>query len=59
MNIGPCPDGTILRENVETLKEVGDYLKSNGFPKLNTNDYMYYRTKVIQQIDKEKRESDS
>ncbi len=54
LNIGPLPDGTILEENVKTLGEVGDYLEKNGFPALNTKDYMDYRTKAVQQIDKEK-----
>lgn len=54
LNIGPLPDGTILEENVKTLGEVGDYLEKNGFPALNTKDYMDYRTKAVQQINKEK-----
>ena len=44
LNIGPRPDGTILEENVKTLKEVGEYLDKNGFPPLNVKDYMEYRT---------------
>ena len=44
LNVGPRPDGTILEENVKTLKEVGKYLERNGFPELNTKDYMIYRT---------------
>ena len=46
LNIGPLPDGTILEENGKTLGEVGDYLEKNGFPALNTKDYMDYRTKA-------------
>lgn len=46
LNIGPRPDGTILEENIEVLKQVGEYLENNGFPPLNTKDYMKYRTKT-------------
>ena len=54
LNIGPLPDGTILEENVKTLGEVGDYLEKNGFPALNTKDYMDYKTKDYKKIDKDK-----
>lgn len=54
LNIGPLPDGTILEENVKTLKEVGNYLDENGFPPLNTKDYMRYRVKSNPILDKEK-----
>lgn len=54
LNIGPLPDGTILEENVKTLKEVGNYLDENGFPPLNTKDYMRYRVKSNPMLDKEK-----
>lgn len=54
LNISPLPDGTILEENVKTLKEVGNYLDENGFPPLNTKDYMRYRVKSNPKLDKEK-----
>lgn len=54
LNIGPRPDGTILEENVKTLKEVGEYIERNGFPKLNTDDFMKYRTKAVLKNDTEK-----
>lgn len=53
LNIGPRPDGTILDENVETLKCVGDYLNKYGYPKLNTKDYMDYRIKKDEHLEKE------
>jgi alpha-L-fucosidase len=30
LNVGPMPDGTIQPEFVETLKEIGDWMKING-----------------------------
>lgn len=54
LNIGPRPDGTILEENVETLKQVGEHLEKNGFPPLNTKDYMKYRTKSALKADDSK-----
>ena len=51
LNIGPRPDGTILEENVKTLKEVGEYLDKHGFPQLNTKDYMKYRTNATLKAD--------
>ena len=51
LNIGPRPDGTILEENVKTLKEVGEYLDKHGFPELNTKDYMKYRTNATLKAD--------
>ena len=54
LNIGPSPDGTILEENVQVLREVGQKLKEDGFPKLNTKDYMKYRNEAKQVHQKEK-----
>lgn len=54
LNIGPRPDGTILEENVRVLKEVGRKLKKDGFPRLNTKDYMKYRDSAKQERPKEK-----
>ena len=51
LNIGPRPDGTILEENVKTLKEVGEYLDKHGFPQLNTKDFMKYRTNATLKAD--------
>ena len=30
LNVGPMPDGTIQPEFVDTLKEIGDWMKING-----------------------------
>lgn len=54
LNIGPRPDGSILEENVRVLKEVGRKLKKDGFPRLNTKDYMKYRDNAKWEIPKEK-----
>lgn len=54
LNIGPRPDGSILEENIETLKQVGEYLEKNGFPPLNTKDYMKYRTNSTLKADDRK-----
>ena len=54
LNIGPRPDGSILEENVRVLKEVGRKLKKEGFPRLNTKDYMKYRDSAKQERPKEK-----
>ena len=54
LNIGPRPDGSILEENVRVLKEVGRKLKKDGFPRLNTKDYMKYRDSAKQERPKEK-----
>lgn len=54
LNIGPLPDGTILKQNVQTLKEVGDELRLHGFPALNTTNYMEFRTKSVQKVQAEK-----
>lgn len=54
LNIAPYPDGRIQEENIKTLKEVGERIEKNGFPKLNTKDYMDYRTKSVQKVRKEK-----
>lgn len=54
LNIGPRPDGSILEENVRVLKEVGRKLKEDGFPRLNTKDYMKYRDNAKWEIPKEK-----
>lgn len=53
LNIGPRPDGTILEENIKTLKEVGDHLRKHGFPRLNTDDYMKYRTQSVVKVEEE------
>ena len=53
LNIAPYPDGRIQEANVETLKEVGRHIKKCGFPKLNTDNYMHYRTKSVQSVEKE------
>ncbi len=53
LNIAPYPDGRIQEENIKTLKEVGEYLRKYGFPKLNTKDYMKYRTKSEQKVEEE------
>lgn len=53
LNIGPRPDGTILEENVKTLKEVGEHLHKHGFPRLHTEDYMKYRTRSVVKVDEE------
>lgn len=54
LNIGPRPDGSILEENIKTLHEVGCHLDTFGFPKLNTKNYMDYRTKQTIRTDNEK-----
>lgn len=54
LNIGPRPDGSILEENIKTLHEVGCHLDAFGFPKLNTKNYMDYRTKQTIRTDNEK-----
>jgi len=54
LNIAPYPDGRILEENVKTLKEVGERIRKHGFPKLNTKDYMNYRSRKEQKIEEEK-----
>ena len=54
LNIGPRPDGSILEENVRVLREVGQKLKKEGFPRLNTKDYMKYRNRAKQERPKEK-----
>lgn len=54
LNIAPYPDGRIQEENIKTLKEVGERIEKSGFPKLNTKDYMDYRTKSVQKVRKEK-----
>lgn len=54
LNIGPRPDGSILEENVRVLKEVGWKLRKDGFPRLNTKDYMKYRDKAKWELPKEK-----
>ena len=54
LNIAPYPDGRIQEANIETLKAVGERIRKEGFPKLNTKDYMDYRTKSKQTVRKEK-----
>ena len=54
LNIGPKPDGTILEENVRVLKEVGSRINKQGFPKMNTVDYMNFRDSSKQKLQKEK-----
>lgn len=54
LNIGPRPDGTILEKNIETLKKVGEHLEKNGFPVLNTKNYMKYRTQSLIKADNNK-----
>lgn len=54
LNIGPKPDGSILEENVRVLKEVGSILDRQGFPKLNTKDYMKFRNAGEVKVEKEK-----
>lgn len=53
LNIAPYPDGRIQEENAKTLKEVGKHIEKYGFPRLNTEDYMKYRTKSKQKVEKE------
>lgn len=56
LNIGPKPDGTILDENVKVLREVGKELGKEGFPPLNTQDFMRYReNKVEEELEQENR----
>ena len=55
LNIGPRPDGSILEENVRVLKEVGRKLKKEGFPRLNTKDYMKYGIVPSKERPKERR----
>lgn len=50
LNIDPCPDGTILEENIQTLEKVGRQLEKDGFPKLNTKSYMDFRMKAKQKV---------
>lgn len=54
MNIGPRSVGLILEENVRVLKEVGQKLKKERFPRLSTKDYMRYRDSAKQERSKEK-----
>ena len=54
LNIAPYPDGSIQEANIKTLKEVGERIEKEGFPKLNTKDYMGYRSKSVQKVRKEK-----
>ena len=54
LNIAPYPDGSIQEANIKTLKEVGAHIEKYGFPKLNTKDYMKFRTKNVQKVEKEK-----
>ena len=54
LNIAPHPDGSIQEANIRTLKEVGERIGKEGFPKLNTKDYMDYRSKSVQKVSKEK-----
>lgn len=54
LNIGPKPDGSILEENVNTLREVGEYLDKNNFPAVNTVDYVEQRSKAVQNMNDEK-----
>lgn len=54
LNIGPKPDGSILDENIQVLKEVGSIIDKKGFPQMNTIDYMEYRNKSVQTLQKEK-----
>ena len=53
LNIAPYPDGRIQEENIKTLNEVGKHIEKYGFPRLNTKDYMKYRTKSTQKVEKE------
>lgn len=54
LNIAPYPGGRIQEANIKTLQEVGERIKKEGFPKLNTQDYMNYRPKSVQKVSKEK-----
>ena len=54
MNIGPRSVGLIWEENVRVLKEVGQKLKKERFPRLSTKDYMRYRDSAKQERSKEK-----
>lgn len=54
LNIGPLPDGSILKENVKVLHEVGKILEEKGFPNLNEDNYMNYRNSAKQNLEKEK-----
>lgn len=53
LNIAPYPDGRIQEENIKTLEEVGERIRKEGFPKLNTRDYMDYRTSGGQKVEEE------
>ena len=52
LNIGPRPDGTILEENVKVLREVGEILRKDGFPKVDYKDYMKCRDSSKQVVQK-------
>lgn len=43
INIGPYPDGSIVPEDKTTLNEVGKILRTQGFPKPDTLNYMRLR----------------
>lgn len=54
LNIGPKPDGTILEENIRVLKEVGETLDKEGFPKIDKKEYMKHREGSVQKVEKDK-----
>lgn len=54
LNIAPYPDGRIQEENIKTLTEVGERIRKEGFPKLNTKNYMEVRTNSTQKVRKDK-----
>ena len=32
LNTAPLPDGSIDKQDIETLKSIGKYIRKNGFP---------------------------
>jgi alpha-L-fucosidase len=53
LNIGPLPDGSLFKENINALTEVGDSIQHFGFPKV-PKDFQANREKAVYKLDEEK-----